>query len=191
MHRILLLALFMPGLYACATNPYESATAEAAAGFLKVHVPFPPQTQFYISQGAFGRQSHDEIGNEFSWDFDVPYGTTVTAVREGTVLEVWEPRQKGGCDPKFSSLAHNVKIQHPDGTVAQYVHIQSVVKKGDQVRAGQKIAETAENGWICRPQLHFGIYKSSNQLYESPRRQTVPVYFIEIPGGIARQGRHF
>ena len=172
-------------------NPYEDANKTEIDSFLKIHLPFSSQTKFIISQGAFGKQSHSEKGNEYSWDFDVPYGTAVLAVEAGEVIEVWQPDKGGGCDPTLSDYAHNIKIRHTDGKVAQYVHVNSLVKVGDQIKVGQQIAVTAENGWICTPQLHFGVYNSDKNLYNSPDRQTVPVYFVEIPNGLAKQGLRF
>lgn len=169
-------------------NPYESASPAEIALFPKVHLPFEAGTNFVVSQGAFGTDSHSEPGNEYSWDFDVPVGTYVTSVADGEVIDIWEPRKGGGCDPSFSDSAQNMKVKHWDGTVAQYVHIESLVTKGNLVKAGQRIAKTAMNGFICKPQLHFGVYKSEEHLYFSDKRQTIPVLFIEIPGGLARRG---
>lgn len=189
----ILIVLFFVG---CASpskkkNPYEDATSSEMLSFLKVHIPFEAGTRFTISQGAFGTASHSEPGNEYSWDFDVPYGTDVTAVADGKVIEVWQPEKGGECDPRFASLAHNLKIEHRDGTVAQYVHIEILVKNGDVIKTGQRIAKTAKNGWICQPQLHFGVYKSKDHLYSSDHRQTVPLLFIEIPGGRALPAPRF
>jgi hypothetical protein len=72
--------------------------------------------------------------------------------------------------------------------VAQYVHIESLVKAGDSVQEGQAIAKTAMNGWICQPQLHLGVYRSKETLYDSPRRETVPLRFGGLEGGLATQG---
>jgi len=177
----------------CATAPtqnaYDSATPEQIKSFKRERLPFPANIKLTVSQGAFGKKSHMEPGNEYSWDFDVPYGTSVVSVENGTVLEVWEPNGGGGCDPKFKDVAHNIKIEHEDGSVAQYVHVSSKVKPGDQVREGEEIGVTAMNGWICSPQLHFGIYKSKNNLYNSPKRETIPVVFDGLPNsGKALEG---
>jgi hypothetical protein len=37
------------------------------------------------------------------------------------------------------------------------------------VQAGQEIAVTAEKGWICSPQIHFGVYRSSEELDNSDK----------------------
>lgn len=171
-------------------NIYESSTPAQLVTYKRERLPFPTHIKFEISQGAFGSKSHSEPGNEYSWDFDVPYGTPVVSVENGVVTDVWEPNKGGGCDNKFSEFAHNIKIEHEDGTVAQYVHIFSKVKIGDQVREGQLIAVTAMNGWICNPQLHFGIYKSKNNLYSSSNRVTIPITFDGLPNfGKATEGQ--
>lgn len=162
-------------------NFYDAASPAQMVSFKRERLPFPTGIKFLISQGAFGKKSHAEPGNEYSWDFDVPYGTPVVSVENGTVLEVWEPTDGGGCDSKFSNAAHNIKIEHEDGTVAQYGHISAKVKTGDLVREGQEIAVTAMNGWICSPQLHFGIYRSKDHLYSSSKRETIPVSFDGLP----------
>lgn len=170
-------------------NTYEDSTPTQIANYKKVRLPFLKNTKFVISQGAFGTKSHMERGNEYSWDFDVPYGTPVVSVESGVVLEVWEPNNGGACDKKFSDAANNIKIEHTDGSVAQYVHVSSKVKWGEHVNEGRQIAVTAMNGWICSPQLHFGIYKSKAHLYSTTQRETIPVVFIGLPNfGKATEG---
>jgi hypothetical protein len=171
------------------SNPYENLSANDQKNLKQVILPLSAGTDFLISQGAFGKASHNEPGNQYSWDFDVPYGTQVRAVLPGKIIEIWSPGQSGGCDAKYSDAAHNIKIEHDDGTVAQYVHVDTKLRLGDKVQQGQVIAVTAMNGWICSPQLHFGIYKSRNHLYNSTNRATIPLLFQGLPnGGIAKEG---
>lgn len=173
------------------SNPYESAVILEASKFKHLSVPFRSGTRTKVRQGAFGASSHNEPGNEYSWDFEVPLGTPVMASEGGMVIDVWKPVGGGGCDAKFSNAAHNLKIQHSDGTVAQYVHITTDLKPRTTIQRGQVIAHTAENGWICYPHLHFGVYASQDRLYASPRRQTVPIFFEGISDGIAREGEEY
>lgn len=170
------------------SNHYESAATAEIATFKHMPIPLPKGTKTAVRQGAFGTSSHNEAGNQYSWDFEVPFGTPVIAAEGGTVIDVWLPAGNGGCDAKYSDTAHNIKIEHADGTVAQYVHSEPAVKNGDKVLKGQVIAHTAVNGWICYPHVHFGVYASRNNLYSSPNRKTLPIYFDGIPGGIAREG---
>jgi murein DD-endopeptidase MepM/ murein hydrolase activator NlpD len=178
------ICILLFGLYGCASaNSHDS--------YKKVALPFRKGTEVYVSQGAFGKASHSESGNQYSWDFDVPYGTEVLAVEDGKVVGIWAPEKDGGCDRSYSEFAHNIKIEASDGTVAQYVHIEPRVKVGQLVKRGEVVAVTARNGFICEPQLHFGIYQSRDNLYTSPTRKTLPVLFDGLPGGVAKEGLRF
>ncbi|MCX6125450.1 MAG: M23 family metallopeptidase [Proteobacteria bacterium] len=156
------------------------------------HLPIPLSSKIItrVRQGAFGKSSHNEPGNEYNWDFEVPLGTTVLAVGDGDIFQVSQP-SVGGCDPKYADKANNLKIKLADGSVAQYLHIETALKVGDHVVKGQVIAHTAMNGWLCYPHVHFGVYASEHQLYSSPNRKTVPIFFEDIPDGIAREGETY
>jgi len=186
---ILLILLTQSG---CALfgDPYSRDSFDDHLKYKHTMIPLRAAQTFEIIQGAFGRDSHFETGNEYNWDFAVPFGTEVIAVESGRVIDVYRPKdpKKGGCDPSLANSAHNIKIEHLDGTVAQYVHVESLVGKGSRVARGQTIAKTANNGWLCTPHLHFGIYRSSDHLYDSPNRETVPLYFEQVPGGILKKG---
>jgi murein DD-endopeptidase MepM/ murein hydrolase activator NlpD len=155
-----------------------------------VHVglPFAAGTEFTVSQGAFGPNTHDEPGLQYRWDFDVPYGTAVLAVQSGRVLSVFESGQPGGCDRSLNTSPNNVLVEHADGTVAQYTHVAARVEPGQDVSRGEVVAVTAKNGFICQPQLDFLVFRSRGTLFGSPRAEDVPVFFEGLPGGLARQG---
>ncbi len=190
--KLIFVALLLALASGCSTlHPYEGARVKTLKKFKSVALPFRSGTSFLVSQGAFGQRSHLEPGNEYSWDFDVPYGTEVLAVEAGRVLEVWAPNHGGGCDPNLSEFAHNIKVEAQDGTVAQYVHVSPRVRAGQRVEAGQVIAVTAQNGYICAPQLHFGVYRSRETLYQSLSRETIPLRFRGIPGELAREGKSY
>jgi len=152
-------------------------------------LPLPPGTHFKISQGAFGCCTHNTTGDQYAWDFNVPFGTQVLAVEDGSVIQVWEPNVAGGCDRKYNDQAHNIKILQNDGTVAQYVHVQSQVHIGDTVKKGDVLAVTANNGFICTPQLHFNIFQDRAHIPENGTAETIPVLFEGLPeGGMAHEG---
>lgn len=173
------------------TNPYQDSSPQDQLKFKKLPIPLPKGTPFTVTQGAFGKYTHSEPGNEYHWDLAVPYDTEVIAVEGGKVLGTFEPNKGGGCNPKFSNLAHVIQIEHQDKSVAQYVHIKSLVKKGMKIKKGDVIAHTANNGFTCLPHLHFGVFKSKEQLYDSPTRETLPIYFLGIGGGILIDGKSY
>lgn len=190
--RIVCFLLCLLALSGCSHNPltpYEASTLQERETFKKVSMPFAQGTHFKVSQGAFGARTHNDPGHEYTWDFDVPYGTQVLAVEAGKVIQVWEPGSGGGCDPKFNGSPHNIQIEHTDGTVAQYTHIKSLVKLGDKVGEGQPIAVTAQNGFICTPQLDFTIFQDRDHTFLKGSPRNIPVLFYGLPdGGMALEG---
>jgi murein DD-endopeptidase MepM/ murein hydrolase activator NlpD len=100
--------LLCAALANCGANPsanrYEASSTEEIAAYKRVSPPFRPGTRFVVSQGAFGPDTHAETGNEYLWDLDVPYGTTVLAIESGVVLWATENGEVGGCDRRFNDL---------------------------------------------------------------------------------------
>jgi len=190
--KSLLILLVLGTHFSCAlfSDPYVRGSREDHLKYKRTMLPLRSTQVFHVIQGAFGRDSHDEAGNEYSWDFAVPFGTDVVAVEGGRVIDVFRPKDSppGACDPSLANFAHNIKIEHLDGTVAQYVHVEALVAEGSSVTRGETIAKTANNGWLCEPHLHFSIYRSREHLYHSSRRETVPLYFEQVPGGILKKG---
>ncbi|MBK9321625.1 MAG: hypothetical protein IPM97_01475 [Bdellovibrionaceae bacterium] len=63
------------------------------------------------------------------------------------------------------------------------------VPYGNQVIQGQIIAETANNGFHCTPQLHFNIFQDRKHTPEVGAPKTIPVLFYGLPDeGIAKEG---
>jgi len=164
----------------CNLDPSWVPQMELHSRFLDVAPPFAPGTSVFVHQGPFGPMSHQERGIGYAWDLDVPEGTEVLAIADGTVIGLYAPGQGGGCEARFADVAHNIKVEHDDDTVAQYVHVDPMVKLGDRVIVGQPIAKTAINGFICTPHLHLGVYASRERMFDSPSPRSLPLRFAGI-----------
>lgn len=82
-----------------------------------------------------------------------PVGSSVYASESGVVVHA---------DNKLSGYGNLILIKHENGWVTAYAHNQSLmVKKGDQVRRGDIIAQVGQTGRVTRPQLHFEMRKGS------------------------------
>lgn len=171
-------------------SPYEGVSAVDIRAFKRLPIPLPPGTVTKVRQGAFGKSSHNEAGNQYNWDFEVPLGTSVLAVADGVVTYVSQP-SVGGCDAKYANSANVLQIKLADGTVAQYLHVETTLKPGNHVTKGQTIAHTGVSGWLCYPHVHFGVYASDHQLYSSPDRKTLPIFFVGISDGLACEGETY
>lgn len=89
-----------------------------------------------------------------------PVGSSVYASESGVVVHA---------DNKLSGYGNLILIKHQNGWVTAYAHNQSLmVKKGDQVRRGDIIAQVGQTGRVTRPQLHFEMRKGARAV--NPRQ---------------------
>lgn len=105
-----------------------------------------------------GRQSFHE-GIDFVGDV----GTPIYAAAGGTVAKA----------EYHSEYGNMVEIEHGNGISSRYAHTsQMLVKEGEQVKTGQKIALLGGTGRSTGPHLHFEIrYKGVPQN---------PLYFLQL-----------
>ncbi|MGW2590174.1 transglycosylase family protein [Streptomyces sp. NPDC001515] len=96
----------------------------------------------YHQSGSWASGYHTGV------DFPVPTGTSVKAVASGTVVSAgW-----GG------AYGYQVVIRHGDGKYSQYAHLSSLlVRSGQHVGGGQRIARSGSTGNVTGPHLHFEI----------------------------------
>ncbi len=118
-----------------AQSPHSSSrrTAPVAA---------TPSTPYRAAGGSWSSGYHTGV------DFPVPTGTSVQAVAAGKVVTAgW-----GG------AYGYQVVIRHEDGRYSQYAHLSAlVVKAGQTVNAGQRIARSGSTGNSTGPHLHFEV----------------------------------
>jgi len=130
-------------------------------------LPFPVGESSEVLQAYCTTGSHSD---QLAYDFIRPFGSDVSAVRDGTV------RQVTSHHPDFTedNVHNNVLIVHDDFTTAFYAHLQQdsiVVAVDDVVFAGQVIGLNGSSGTptacdthILNPPrdqcaiLHFGVY---------------------------------
>lgn len=91
-------------------------------------------------------------------DIAAPIGTPIHVPLAGTVIS----------SGPASGFGLWVRVQHTDGTITVYGHInRSFVHVGQQVAAGDVIAETGNRGQSTGPHLHIGVMV--NGVYINPR----------------------
>jgi len=141
--------------------------------------PFSASEQYPISQGFDGEITHDTPDSQYAIDIVMPVGTSIHAVRSGTVMDVEEDFNRGGKNfEKYAHKANHVRILHEDGTMSVYAHLDLAsvnVRPGSRIRAGQKIARSGNTGFSSGPHLHFAIQQNSGmQLISLPFRFRAP-----------------
>jgi murein DD-endopeptidase MepM/ murein hydrolase activator NlpD len=141
----------------------------------KYILPFEMGKKSKVIQGNQGTLTHT-ANLKYALDFRLPIGTKVFAAREGEVVNFEDSFDSGKLDACFVDKGNFVTILHWDGTFALYDHLlkKSVkVAIGQQVKAGDEIAQSGNSGNSTEPHLHFEVYKN----VDGYDRQTLPILF--------------
>ncbi len=99
-------------------------------------------------------------------DFLVPDGSPVYAGQDGIVYKVVENYKSWGNEERFAKYLNYVTIRHNSGEFSQYCHLAQLsvtrqgLKRGDRVRAGQRIGTVGKTGWTDRDHLHFMVFRT-------------------------------
>jgi murein DD-endopeptidase MepM/ murein hydrolase activator NlpD len=122
-------------------------------------------------------RSRRHLGSAFGWRIDPFTGRSALHTgpglpgRRGTPIAA--PRaawwRHAGMHPQYGNM---VEVDHGNGLITRYAHASRVlVKKGDLVKRGQKIAEVGTTGRSTGPHLHFEVLV-----------QGVPAGPAQVPG---------
>ena len=134
-------------------------------------LPYEVGSEFVISQGNCTLQSHAAGSTvAYAYDFRMPIGTRLVAVRGGTVLLVQEQYTDGDHTPGRENF---INVTHADGSIAAYVHLTrdgALVEVGDVVAQGQVIALSGDTGDSSEPHLHLHVQRCNGC-------DTVPIVF--------------
>lgn len=141
-----------------------------------------------VSQGAHGTFSHQgELRN--SIDFAMPIGTVVKASRAGIVIETKSHFTVGADDKSLLQKANRVLIEHSDGTIADYQHLQpngTLVVPGQRVNAGEPIGLSGNTGYTSGPHLHTSVFRPRA---DGKTRTAFPIRYCTQNGvGIVLEG---
>jgi hypothetical protein len=207
-----------------ATHP-RIASSEPNADY---KLPWSKGVSYGVKQGNYEQDSsgkicaagcftHWDSKMRYAWDFGLPEGTTVRAVRAGRVAYVqshWPKDHCGSQEPIMGSIpsyyvvsknianeGNYVVIDHGDGTSALYLHLSKVsdsvitkIATGEPVAQGDELGSSGKTGWtLCNPHLHFQVQETGNIWYEQSRS----IHFSDSDvvsktnDGIPREGQSY
>ena len=131
-----------------------------------------PVSDSFIGSG-FGWRTDPftgEMARHEGIDFAAPPGTPIHAAAGGVVLVA-------EYHPVYGNV---VEIDHGNALMTRYAHaLRVVVRPGDLVKRGQKIAEVGTTGRSTGPHLHFEVH--SKGVAQNPSK------FLSAPGNPLRQ----
>jgi murein DD-endopeptidase MepM/ murein hydrolase activator NlpD len=91
------------------------------------------------------------------------------AVPEGTPIKAAEDGVVAYAGSELKGYGNLVLIRHANGYVTAYAHAKELlVKRGDQIKRGQVIANSGQTGNVDTPQLHFEVRKGPAPLDPMP-----------------------
>lgn len=115
-------------------------------------------------------------GVDLGWHTDAH--TPIIAHSDGQVVMVQTGYGQDMSLTGNASYGNLVKIKHPNGYYTLYAHLSQVdVKKGQQVKQGQKIGNMGESGRSDGEHLHFEVHNPSDR-YIDP----TPYIAADLPG---------
>ena len=127
---------------------------------------FPTVKQFRVSSQFNPRRINPVTGRLAAHkgvDFAMPVGTPVLATGDGEVIVA-----------KYSGAAGNfIAIRHGSQYTTRYMHLrQLLVKPGQRVKRGDRIALSGNTGRSTGPHLHYELW--INQQAVNPLTATLP-----------------
>lgn len=132
----------------------EAARKAAEEAWRREHGTVKPAEGTFTS--GFGSRwgtSHEGI------DIAGSIGTPIYSVAKGEVIDAGSA----------SGFGMWVRVQHDDGTITVYGHInEAVVSEGDQVGAGDQIATMGNRGQSTGPHLHFAVEQGGSYINPLP-----------------------
>ena len=167
--------------HGCVVAPAGSDDYCSSGGSTGYRLPFACGTSRTCSNGNH-TSSHSGT-DEYAYDFAMPVGTSVRAIRGGVVHRVRIVSTPGsacynGGGSSCANYANTVEVRHSDGTIGLYMHIsRSTVSTGQTVSQGQEVAKSGNTGWSTGPHLHLqvqsncGIWWCQSRLF----------HFVEAP----------
>lgn len=129
----------------------ERLVAERAAREAEARRPlFVLPAEGVLTSGFGARWGTTHLGIDLANDI----GTPILAAADGVVLE----------SGPASGFGLWVRLGHADGTTTLYGHInRSLVEEGQQVKAGEEIAEMGNRGQSTGPHLHFEVWNAEGE----------------------------
>jgi murein DD-endopeptidase MepM/ murein hydrolase activator NlpD len=94
-------------------------------------------------------------------DLLAPENTPVLAAADGVVTFVRDDSNTGGPSVDYWFDSNFIVIRHSNGEYSRYDHLahkSAKVSAGQQVKAGQPIAEVGMTGFTYAPHLHFQVF---------------------------------
>ena len=144
-------------------------------------LPFKEGKSFLVNQSYCPPNPSWGHHNWFAYDFEMPIGEEVLAMRSGDVIAIQETYNDG---TRICGQENYIYVRHSDGTVASYYHL---TKNGVYPVVGQKVNQgdilglSGDSGCSIGPHLHIAVFRSGGK-YQ--RQYSLPINFKNLEGNL-------
>lgn len=149
---------------------------------IKLDLPFPKNKKITILQENNTNFTHNTEWSKYALDFNLKTNDTICSATDGFVVGVIDKYKYSGKGAEWEPYGNFLTIYEPNaGVFIQYVHLVengSLVKIGDKVNRGQKIALSGNTGKSTEEHLHFSSLVPVNT---QDGLKSIPIQFV---GGI-------
>lgn len=137
--------------YGSSSNSASRYTANSPYSWLVTH-PLPDMKR--VSSDFGGRTMGGRAEHHYGLDLSAPSGTPIYATGPGIVT-------KSGWGTGYGQY---VEINHGNGYITRYAHASRLIARvGDQVKAGEHIANVGCTGRCTGPHLHYEVVKDGQR----------------------------
>ena len=137
--------------YGSSSNSASRYTANSPYSWLVTH-PLPDMKR--VSSDFGGRTMGGRAEHHSGLDLSAPSGTPIYATGPGIVT-------KSGWGTGYGQY---VEINHGNGYITRYAHASRLIARvGDQVKAGEHIANVGCTGRCTGPHLHYEVLKDGQR----------------------------
>ena len=137
--------------YGSSANSASRYTANSPYSWLVTH-PLPDMKR--VSSDFGGRTMGGRAEHHSGLDLSAPSGTPIYATGPGIVT-------KSGWGTGYGQY---VEINHGNGYITRYAHASRLIARvGDQVKAGEHIANVGCTGRFTGPHLHYEVVKDGQR----------------------------
>lgn len=168
-----------PAASACVTREFTPPSQSPYS------LPYAVGSTFTMFQGNCPPNPTWGHHGKYAYDFQMPIGTPVHAMRDGTVFFT---------EDRFADTDHTaghengVWIEHADGAVSNYLHMTQssvVVVVGMTAQAGDLLGFSGNSGASDRPHLHVEAFATRGPFVQS---NTLPITFNNAEGETDSKG---
>lgn len=132
-----------------ATSTAKTSSSTNVSKYRKTKFAWPVKGAICSRYGTIGKgRANDGI------NIKAPLGTAVKAADKGTIAYAGN---------ELKGFGNLILVRHDDGWITAYAHNEKLlVKKGQAVARGEKIATVGTTGGVNTPQLHFEVRAGKN-----------------------------